>query len=68
MFLGIPGIRNITSGMTQKGEKMSYTVFDTLAKLEAAKEPISMRLAEMGDPAGKLLEANDVARCITDAE
>ncbi len=68
MFLGVPGIRNIASGMTKTGQKMSYTVFESQAKLETARDPIKARLAEMKDPASQLLEGPAVATAINDTE
>ena len=68
MFLGVPGIRNIAAGLTKSGEKMSYTVFESQAKLDAARDLIRARLTEMKDPAGQLLEADAIAHPISEAE
>ncbi len=68
MFLGVPGISHVASGMTQGGQKMSYTVFDSQAQLEAARDMIKARLADIGDRKGHLLEADAIARPITEAK
>ena len=63
MFLGIPGITNVASGMTEAGSKFSYTVFGTHAQLSEAKALIQGRLRDI-DPAGSLLEGHQVAQPI----
>ena len=68
MFLGVPGIGKVASGMTQSGQRMSFTVFESQAQLEAARSIICARLADMDDRRGQLLEASAIARPITEAE
>ena len=63
MFLGIPGITNVASGMTAEGERFSYTIFDSQIKLEAARAAIMTRLADV-DMSGRLLEADKVVQPI----
>ncbi|KAK9826590.1 hypothetical protein WJX74_004519 [Apatococcus lobatus] len=63
MFLGIPGITNVASGMTEAGKKFSYTVFETARQLAEAREHISKRLTDV-DSSGYLLEGEKVASTI----
>lgn len=63
MFLGIPGISCVASGMTEAGRKFSFTVFETHRQLAEAKEQIIRRLTDI-DPSGHLLEGEQVACAI----
>ncbi|KAK9826681.1 hypothetical protein WJX74_009673 [Apatococcus lobatus] len=63
MFLGIPGITNVASGMTEAGRKFAYTLFDSQRELAEARDTIKGRLTDV-DPAGDLLEGDQVAHPI----
>lgn len=65
MFLGIPGITSVASGMTEAGKKFSYTVFESIKELSVAKDQIDGRLKDI-DPTGSLLEGDQVVRIIDD--
>lgn len=65
MFLGIPGVTNVASGMTEDGKKFSYTVFESIKELAVAKDQINGRLKDI-DSTGSLLEGDQVVHAIDD--